>query len=342
MFGLQHVRRRQGRHSFYQHLSGAESLEPRTAPAEWLVGLGSVAVAADPGLWEEESEEALALRKPSLARVTDPFESRREWILAPWPGATPQNAAGWVPLELDFEGTPLQTSQVEPQGPEADQPSVPSAGPLSAPAPSFEGADPSLAIYPLVLAAPEAGSVPPLAATATEEAAPGSGGASRDSGGWSSSSQDPSGGGTPLLAASEANTLAEGTTSASSSSAMGATPMASPLRGPGEVKPAPSGGGPLAVAWTRGGVLDSMAMADPYYVVDWNDGLTLSPGAVEYESEGDSVDLRAQVQGAPVASYAWDLSQAPLARDVVGATPTACDSTGATCHMETLPLTGFG
>jgi len=61
-----------------------------------------------------------------------------------------------------------------------------------------------------------------------------------------------------------------------------------------------------------------MSVLDPYYVIDWNDGLTLSTSATEYESEGDSVDLRAQTQGAPVLSYEWDLSAAPEATYVSG------------------------
>jgi len=91
-------------------------------------------------------------------------------------------------------------------------------------------------------------------------------------------------------------------------------PSTHPVPIPGDIG---SGGGIFAQAWTGGGGVP-MSMLDPYYVIDWNDGLTLSTENVEYESEGDSVDLRAQTQGATVLSYEWDLSQAPDALDVTG------------------------
>ena len=81
-------------------------------------------------------------------------------------------------------------------------------------------------------------------------------------------------------------------------------------RGDGAAKPSD------AASVAAGGVPASQL--DPYYVIEWNDGLTLIPGAVEYDWEGDSVDLRAQTQGATVLSYAWELSQAPDAQEVTG------------------------
>ncbi|MHC4404976.1 MAG: hypothetical protein ACYTG0_35460, partial [Planctomycetota bacterium] len=77
----------------------------------------------------------------------------------------------------------------------------------------------------------------------------------------------------------------------------------------------PSGGG-FGDMELMGGGLD--LGSDTCYVVDWNDGLTLSTGAVEYESEGDSVDLRAQVQGKAVDTYEWDLTEAPDVVDETG------------------------
>lgn len=57
---------------------------------------------------------------------------------------------------------------------------------------------------------------------------------------------------------------------------------------------------------------------DPLWVLDANDAIAVTPGVVEHEFSGWSVDLRAQVSGATVASYSWDLSQAPDAVNVTG------------------------
>jgi hypothetical protein len=64
-------------------------------------------------------------------------------------------------------------------------------------------------------------------------------------------------------------------------------------------------------------------LADPLFVVDWNDGIVLFPGVTEFEPSigaqtGPTIDLRAQVYGATVQSYSWDLSQAPSAACVSG------------------------
>jgi len=61
------------------------------------------------------------------------------------------------------------------------------------------------------------------------------------------------------------------------------------------------------------------AIADPLFVLDWNDGLVLFPGVTEYEFNQTWVDLRAQVYGGIVQSYQWNLSQAPGANFVSGA-----------------------
>jgi YD repeat-containing protein len=58
---------------------------------------------------------------------------------------------------------------------------------------------------------------------------------------------------------------------------------------------------------------------DPLWVLDANDAIVVTPGVVEHEFSGWSVDLRAQVSGATVASYNWDLSEAPDAVNVTGA-----------------------
>ena len=52
-------------------------------------------------------------------------------------------------------------------------------------------------------------------------------------------------------------------------------------------------------------------MSFPYftmYTVDENDGTVLFPGAVQFGTFGGAVDLRAQVGGATVSSYAWSYS----------------------------------
>ena len=112
----------------------------------------------------------------------------------------------------------------------------------------------------------------------------------------------------------EASADAPATAYAGSEPAAEGRPSPESVPIPGDIG---SGGGIFAQAWTGGSGMP-MSMLDPYYVIDWNDGLTLSTESVEYESEGDSVDLRAQTQGATVLSYDWDLSQAPDAQDVSG------------------------
>ena len=53
-------------------------------------------------------------------------------------------------------------------------------------------------------------------------------------------------------------------------------------------------------------------------VLDWNDGIVLYPGVTEYDKPGDAVDVRAQVSGGAVATYAWNLAQAPDATSATG------------------------
>jgi RHS repeat-associated protein len=47
----------------------------------------------------------------------------------------------------------------------------------------------------------------------------------------------------------------------------------------------------------------------PVYVLDWNDGSVMMPGAYQYATLGSHVDLRAQVSGTTVSSISWDTSQ---------------------------------
>jgi YD repeat-containing protein len=64
------------------------------------------------------------------------------------------------------------------------------------------------------------------------------------------------------------------------------------------------------------------ALADPLFVVNWNDGLTMFPGVKEFDvpvwSMNRTQDLRAQVYGSQVQSYSWNTTQAPNAGCVIG------------------------
>jgi hypothetical protein len=62
------------------------------------------------------------------------------------------------------------------------------------------------------------------------------------------------------------------------------------------------------------------SVADPLFVLNYRDGLVMFPGVVEFDTVGESVDLRAQVYGATVQAYSWNLSQAPRAGCVSGTT----------------------
>jgi hypothetical protein len=59
------------------------------------------------------------------------------------------------------------------------------------------------------------------------------------------------------------------------------------------------------------------SVTDPLFVLNHRDGLVMFPGVVEFDTMGESVDLRAQVYGATVQSYSWGLS--PRAGCVSGA-----------------------
>ncbi len=84
---------------------------------------------------------------------------------------------------------------------------------------------------------------------------------------------------------------------------------------PSTLNPQPST--PLGPPFSPPGHCNS-SVPDPLYVLDWNDGLVLFAGVKEYEFPSRPVDLRAQVYGATVSSYSWDLTQAPDATNVSG------------------------
>ena len=54
------------------------------------------------------------------------------------------------------------------------------------------------------------------------------------------------------------------------------------------------------------------------YVLDWNHGSTMMPGAYQYATLGGHVDLRAQVRDTTVSSISWDTSHLGDASNVSG------------------------
>jgi YD repeat-containing protein len=82
---------------------------------------------------------------------------------------------------------------------------------------------------------------------------------------------------------------------------------------------------------------------DPLYVYDANKGVTLPGGVPLNDFSTWAVDLRAQVSGATVSSYSWNLSQAADATSVSGQSSyrlqfTWASFTGA-AHSDTITLT---
>ena len=59
---------------------------------------------------------------------------------------------------------------------------------------------------------------------------------------------------------------------------------------------------------------------DPLFVLDANKAVVVTPGVTEHEFSTWGMDLRAQVSGATVSSYSWNLSGAPDAVNVSGQT----------------------
>src|SRR5262249_17889212 len=58
--------------------------------------------------------------------------------------------------------------------------------------------------------------------------------------------------------------------------------------------------------------------ADPLWVLDANKAIVVTPTVTQHDFSTWNVDLRAQVSGATVATYNWDLSQALDTTNVTG------------------------
>src|SRR5205814_2341587 len=64
-----------------------------------------------------------------------------------------------------------------------------------------------------------------------------------------------------------------------------------------------------------GGLLD-LGSTDPLWVLDANKAIVVTPGVTHHDFSEWDVDLRAQVSGATVSTYYWDLTNAPDATSV--------------------------
>ena len=121
----------------------------------------------------------------------------------------------------------------------------------------------------------------------------------------------------------------------------------SPITGAGPskttIQPAPLNGHSNGGSAAPGKGHKSAAGADPLWVLDMNKGLVLTPGVPGHEFSNWSMDLQAQVSGATVSSYSWDLTQASDATGVTGASTfelkfTWASFTGAP-HTDTISVT---
>jgi hypothetical protein len=92
--------------------------------------------------------------------------------------------------------------------------------------------------------------------------------------------------------------------------ASGLRPEAPLLPGPRGTGPGGPGGGGSGGPGKKG--------RDPLWIRDSNNCLVLTPGVIEHDFATYAVDLRAQVSGATVQTYSWDVSQAPDATSVTG------------------------
>ncbi len=60
------------------------------------------------------------------------------------------------------------------------------------------------------------------------------------------------------------------------------------------------------------------SLGDPLWGLDANKAIVITPGVIHHDFSTWNVDLRAEVSGATVATYNWNLSQAPDATNVTG------------------------
>jgi YD repeat-containing protein len=115
-------------------------------------------------------------------------------------------------------------------------------------------------------------------------------------------------------AAANAPASSRANTAVSSSSALSSVPAGATAPSPWNVSlPTPPVVRPPV---QRGPHLNNSA--DPLWVLDANKAIVVTPGVTEHEFSTRNMDLRAQVSGATVATYNWDLSQAPEAASVAG------------------------
>jgi len=78
---------------------------------------------------------------------------------------------------------------------------------------------------------------------------------------------------------------------------------------PGSSGGSPPGSTVYSVTGNSSGASQNTFAYFPVYVLDWNDGSVMMPGADQYATFGKYVDLRAQVIGTTVSSISWDTSQ---------------------------------
>jgi RHS repeat-associated protein len=113
----------------------------------------------------------------------------------------------------------------------------------------------------------------------------------------------------PAVAATPA-TPAPAPAPAAAPAAVATPPAATPTTAVGPTRPA---GHPTASP-------QGPSASDPLYVLDLNDGLTLPSNVTLNSFSGWQEDLLAQVSGTAVASYQWNVSQAPDLTNVSGTT----------------------
>ena len=116
MSGLRRSRRDGRKCLAYCRLGGAEALEARAAPGEWLTGLGSVALAATGQTWGWPANELLSRRLAGGqladgADLAEPSESDTAWVLEkPGSRARALAEAFFRDLSAAGEGAPVDVA----------------------------------------------------------------------------------------------------------------------------------------------------------------------------------------------------------------------------------------
>jgi|GEM_PF-1838684 len=99
------------------------------------------------------------------------------------------------------------------------------------------------------------------------------------------------------------------------------TTSSAPVTSSGTISPT-NGGSPGSLSTSSSPPLSgglSPKHHDPMWVLDANNALVITPGVTQTDFSTYPVDLRAQVSGGTVTSYSWDLSSAPDATSISGA-----------------------